>query len=152
MLPLIIKMQTGYTIDYNHPGEDRCPNCGGKVYHINEDDYIVFCTAMTCSWRDRTFYPKGVSYYEMQKRELRNLFEDAFTPGSCIHLKYNSKYPSCEHPVIIMRDACDYRYIIRDFDFSSGWDFFDGGYNEETRPIVRYSTLDELIDDGWRLD
>lgn len=51
-----------------------------------------------------------------------------------------------------MRDACDYRYIIRDFDFSSGGDFFDGGYNEETRPIVRYSTLDELIDDGWRLD
>jgi lysophospholipase L1-like esterase len=59
MLPLIIKLQTGYTIDYNHPGEDRCPNCGGKVYHIDEDDYIVFCTAMTCAWRDRTFYPKG---------------------------------------------------------------------------------------------
>ena len=79
MIPLFIKMQTGYTIDYNHPGEDRCPNCGGKVYHVNEDDYIVFCTAMTCSWRDRTFYPKGVSYYEMQKRELRNLFEDVST-------------------------------------------------------------------------
>ena len=152
MLPFVIKLRTGYTIDYNHPGEDRCPRCGGKVYHINEDNYIVVCTAMTCSWHDRTFYPKGVSYYEAQKQQLRNQFEEAFLPGRCIHLRYNSKYPSCKNPVIIMIDACNYRYIIRDFDFNSGLDFFDGSYSEETTPIVNYTTLDELINDGWRLD
>ena len=152
MLPLIIKMQTGYSIDYKYPGEERCPNCGGRVYHINEDDYIVFCTSPLCSWRDRTHYPKGVSYYEIQKRNIRESFEQALLPGNCIHLLSNSKYPYCKHPVIIMGDACDYRYIIRDFDFNAGYDFFDGGYNEETRPIVQYSTLDELINDGWRLD
>lgn len=152
MLPLIIKLGTGYTIDSNYPGEDRCPNCGGHVYHVVEDDYIVFCTPLACSWQDRTYYPKGISYYEMQKQILRKLFEDAFITGGCIHLKYNKRYPSCEHPVIIMRDACDYNYIIRDFDFSSGKSFFDSGYNVATQPIVRYSSLDDLIDDGWRLD
>lgn len=150
MLPFMINIKTGYSIDYNHEGEDRCPCCSGKVYHVNEDDYIVFCTALGCQWRDRTFYPKGVSYYEMQLMDVRNQFEQAFILGSRLHLKRNYKYPLCKYPVIIMGDVCAYRCIIRDFDFN--YDFFDGGYNKETTPIARYSTMDEMIRDGWRLD
>lgn len=150
MLPIIIKIKTGYSIDYNYEGEDRCPCCGGRVYHIMEDGHIVFCTALGCQWRDRTFYPKGVSYYEMQLMDVRNQFEQAFILGSRLHLKRNYKYPLCKYPVIIMGDVCAYRCIIRDFDFN--YDFFDGGYNKETKSVATYRTMDEMIRDGWRLD
>lgn len=57
MLPIIIKKIYGFSIDYRFP-EGPCPRCGGEVYHIYDDDYVVFCTAPFCKWHDRTFYSK----------------------------------------------------------------------------------------------
>ena len=41
---------------------------------------------------------------------------------------------------------------LRNFDFASGSDYSNPIYNEKTKPIVQYTTMDEMIKDGWRLD
>lgn len=128
------------------------PNCNGRVYHINEDDYIVYCTSIGCQWHDRSCYPKGVKYADVERNCKKTYLVDAFDSGACIHLKRNAKYPSCSHPVIIMSDACNYKYRIRNFDFDSGHSFFDGGYDKATYVYASYRTLDDLIDDGWEVD
>ena len=60
MLPFMIKIESGYTIDYRHKEAYRCPRCGGSVSHVKEDAYMVFCTAIGCNWwsigRTKTLY------------------------------------------------------------------------------------------------
>lgn len=150
MLESIIKLKTGYTIDRRYRGEDPCPLCGElSVYHVLEDDYIVFCVERGCSFNDKTFYPKGQSYYEAKRNHIRDVFDQAFTYGGAIFLKENDNYPTIHHPVIIMEDVLEYRYNIREWN-SQGphW----GAYNEETPILISYSTMDDMIDDGWKAD
>ncbi len=150
MLPGIIKLSTGYTIDRRYRGEDPCPRCGAKsVYHIMEDDYTVFCTSIGCSFRDKTFYPKGHSYYAIQRKELRWRFEQAFELGGAIFLKDNDAHMSIQNPVIIMQDVLNYKYNIRSWDQKGPhW----GAYSIETPILLSYDTLDDMINDGWRPD
>lgn len=57
MLPFLIEKYTGYTIDHRYP-EGPCPRCGSPVYHVREDNYIVYCTGIFCRWHDETFHSK----------------------------------------------------------------------------------------------
>lgn len=150
MLDKIIKLTTGYTIDRRYRGEDPCPRCGElSVYHVMEDDYTVFCTEAGCSFRDKTYYPKGKSYYEAQRNYYRELFEQAFSYGGAIFLKKNDNHSTIINPVIIMSDVLDYRYNIRSWSPKGPhW----GAYNEETPILISYNTIDDMIDDGWRPD
>lgn len=145
-----IKQISGYTIDRRYQGEDPCPRCGKmSVYHVMEDDYIVFCIEPGCSFRDRTFVPKGRSYYIERLQRVKELFEEAFSYGGAIFLKENDKFSWIHNPVIILQDVLDYRYNIREWD-SKGphW----GAYNEETNICVSYESLDDMIDHGWKPD
>ncbi len=114
-----------------------------------EDDYTVFCTELGCSFRDKTYYPKGQSYYGAQRDNLRKIFEQAFNYGGAIFLKDNDVHKSIRNPVIIMQDVLDYNYNIRSWDMKGPhW----GAYNNETPILISYDTLDDMLDDGWRPD
>ncbi len=152
MLAFLFKRKTGYSIDRRYPKNEKCPICGGKVYHIKEDDNTVFCTAMLCNWTGSTIYPKQIDYQEMIKMQIRKQFENAYIPGRSLYLKCNAKYNKHPYPVIINDDVMNYRYIVRSFDFSAGISYSDPLYNEKTKPIAQYSTIDDMIEDGWRLD
>lgn len=60
----------GYTIDWDCPCHEPCPKCGRvSVYHVNEDDYKVFCTRLFCNYEDTTFNSKRDQFSKMLMRE-----------------------------------------------------------------------------------
>ncbi len=150
MLPIIIRLTTDYSVDWNYPEKQRCPKCGGKVYHVKEDDYTVYCTSIWCNWHDETKCRKGIDFQVLMHQRICAEFEEAYKFGGCIRLKENRKYPLCKNPVIIMDDVLGYRYIIRELDFEEY--HVHGVYNKESQPIVTYRTLDEMVKDGWKPD
>ena len=38
-----VVLPVGHTIDYDFSEEERCPHCSGQIYHIHEDNHIVYC-------------------------------------------------------------------------------------------------------------
>ena len=64
-------------------------------------------------------------------------------------LKRNDNYPWINHPIIIKDDVIGYNYNVREW---SGGALLDRTYNEKTSICKSYSSLDDMINDGWRPD
>ncbi len=87
---------------------------------------------------------------EVQKKNLEIIFRDAsLAPVFKCHPKYCIGEFASATPYIAYDDVIDEKYIIRGRELSSKRNSFD---NEKRKIIVEYASLDELIDDGWRLD
>ena len=143
-------LPAGHTIDYAFPEEERCPHCSGQVYHIHEDNHIVYC--IQCGWRDRTILPKGQNYRERERQQQVEFFRNAFDRGGCLYLKVNRKYPACVHPLISYEDVSNYTFAVRDFDDSLGYELLSPLYNGTTKLVMKYSSIEDMVCDGWRLD
>jgi hypothetical protein len=83
---------------------------------------------------------------EYQIQNLSRIFNDgALSPV----FKENPKYPVNGVPRISYDDVMDYKFIIRnDKDFSSN-SFWS---EDDVEMIFDYKNIEELVDDGWRLD
>lgn len=82
---------------------------------------------------------------EYQLINLEKIFHDgALSPV----FKRNPKYSNDGVPRIAYSDVMDNKYIIRfdgEFDGNSFW-------SEDTKILVEYDSIEDLVDDGWRLD
>jgi hypothetical protein len=84
-----------------------------------------------------------------QKRNLEEIFGFAtLAPVFHKHHKYSIGKFAEMTPYINYNDVMKYKYIIRAKPANS-LNVFD---TEEREIIVEYKHLDELINDGWRLD
>lgn len=64
--------------------------------------------------------------------------------------KHNPKYKVDGVPRIAYVDIMDYRYVIRcDSGFPKSGAFWSG---EDAPVVAQYRSIEELVDDGWRLD
>jgi hypothetical protein len=62
----------------------------------------------------------------------------------------NPKYDSKGAPRIDYNDVMNNKYIIKsDTDFPGSGSYW---CNENAEFIVQYTSIDDLVDDGWRLD
>ena len=143
-------LPVGHSIDYGFPVEEGCPRCGGRCYHIHEDSHIVYCTQ--CGRNDRTILPKGQNYWERQCQQQVGFFRDAFDCGGCLYLKVNKKYSACAHPLISYEDVRNYTFAVRDFDDLLGYELLSPLYNGKTKLVMKYSSIEDMVYDGWRLD
>lgn len=86
---------------------------------------------------------------EYQKKNLQLIYRDA-SLAPVFHK--NDKYckGSFENiiPFIAYDDVMDNKYIIRARDEGIINSFF----SEKTEIVVKYESIDELVEDGWRLD
>jgi hypothetical protein len=84
-------------------------------------------------------------YREYQIRNLEKIFGDASMSPV---FKPNDKYPTEHTPRIAYSDVMNWKCVIRDgaFDGNGVWD------DQTARIIAEYRGIDELVDDGWRLD
>jgi hypothetical protein len=83
---------------------------------------------------------------DYQIENLKRIFADA---SSSPVFKGNDKYPTEGVPRIAYSDVMDFKYNIRvDTEFDAGPSFWD----EKTPVIVKYTSIEDLVDDGWRLD
>ncbi len=85
---------------------------------------------------------------EYQIKNLQRIFNDgALSPI----FKENPKYPTSNGVYrISYDDVMNYKFVIRhDEDFSGDGTRF---WNKDTEIIVEYKNIEELVDDGWRLD
>jgi len=83
---------------------------------------------------------------EFQKKNLQEIFNTA-NMSPCF--KENPKFLVNGVPRIAYDDVMNWRYIIRlDENFGDNRFWSDNNAKE----IVRYSTIDDLVNDGWRLD
>jgi hypothetical protein len=82
---------------------------------------------------------------EYQIQNLERIFNDgALSPV----FKGNPKYPVKGVSRISYDDVMNYKLIIRhDNDFSS-----NSFWSEDAEIMVEYKNIEELVDDGWRLD
>jgi hypothetical protein len=80
-----------------------------------------------------------------QIEELNKLYED----GRCSPIfRANPRYPTPACPRIAYDDVMNYQYVIRAGDGAFGSPF----WSEETEVLARYTSVEALVDDGWRLD
>jgi hypothetical protein len=82
---------------------------------------------------------------EYQIENLERIFKDgALSPV----FKRNPKYPVDGISRIAYDDVMNYKCIIRhdkDFKDNSFW-------SEDADIIIEYKSIEDLVDDGWRLD
>jgi len=82
---------------------------------------------------------------EYQIQNLERIFNDgALSPI----FKHNPKYPVEGVARIAYGDVMDYKIVIRnekDFSGNSFW-------SENADIIAEYKSIEDLVDDGWRLD
>ena len=83
---------------------------------------------------------------DYQKKNLVAIFSAAsFAPFFRTNAKYCVGQFAELTPYIAYGDVMNYKYIIRATD--------DYNNKSETNPIiVEYRSIDELVNDGWRLD
>jgi len=84
---------------------------------------------------------------------LRNAF-DTWMPPTPAFKPYHEGVPDGMVPYISCSDVHDYKYNIRiiplDVFVSEGGDRYEKMENGEI--IASYGSLEELVEDGWRLD
>lgn len=82
---------------------------------------------------------------EYQIKNLEKIFNDAcFSPAFHQH----EKYPIEGLPRISYDDVMNYKYIIRNDRDRSG----NTCWSKNSDMIVEYQSIEDLVDDGWRLD
>jgi len=84
------------------------------------------------------------------KEYQANNLEGIFSGGALSPIfRRNPKFPIEEGvPRIAYKDIMDNKFIIRhDKNFSD-----NSFWNEDADVIVKYNSIEELVDDGWRLD
>ena len=82
---------------------------------------------------------------DYQMKNIQRIYDDgALSP----FFKGNPKYEIRGAPRIAFSDIMDFKFIIRSDHEGSSNSFWD----EKTDIIVQYNTLEELVNDGWRLD
>jgi hypothetical protein len=87
---------------------------------------------------------------EIQKENLDNIFQKiAYIPVFRRNPKYCVGKFAESVPYIALYDVIDRSYIIRARASDEPRDLFD---SEKREIIVQYDCMDELINDGWRLD
>ena len=85
---------------------------------------------------------------EYQFKNLERIFTDgALSPA----FKRNPKYPIGGGVArIAYGDVTDFKYVIRNCkDLSDEYNYF---WSEDTDIIAEYKSIEDLVDDGWRLD
>ncbi|MCX6147791.1 MAG: hypothetical protein NTW25_11190 [Candidatus Kapabacteria bacterium] len=84
-----------------------------------------------------------------QKTNLEKIFSDAMlAPVFHKHHKYSIGKFADMTPYINYSDVMKYNYIIRAKPLNAH-NAFD---TEDREIIIEYSNLDDLVNDGWRLD
>lgn len=149
MLETVAKLKYGYTFDRSKPLQERCPWCGGIVYRTKEDEMKVFCSEGSCSFHDEATRPHNALTPSQINRV--NAFDWAFHRGGAIYLKHNRNYPQYHDCVIRQSDVIDYRYIVREWEPGDG-KYLDPSYDRSSRIIRSYSTVEQLVMDGWAPD
>ena len=87
---------------------------------------------------------------EVQKKNLEIIFRDAsLAPVFKCHPKYCTGDFATVTPYIAYDDVMDEKYIIRGRELGAKRNSFD---NEKRPIIVEYTSIDDLVNDGWRLD
>ena len=87
---------------------------------------------------------------EYQKKNLEKIYRDAsLAPAFKQHPKYCTGDFAEVTPYIAYDDVRLMKFIIRGRELGSKFNSFD---NEKRQIIVEYTSLEELINDGWRLD
>jgi hypothetical protein len=87
---------------------------------------------------------------EYQKKNLEKIYRDAsLAPAFQQHPKYCTGDFAEVTPYIAYDDIMDEKYIIRGRGIGARINGFD---NEKRQIIVEYSSIDDLVNDGWRLD
>lgn len=82
---------------------------------------------------------------EYQIKNLEKITNDAALSPI---FKRNPKYPVEGVARISYSDIMDYKFVIRnDKDFSD-----NSCWSEDADIIVEYKCIEDLVDDGWRLD
>lgn len=149
MLETIIKLKYGYTLDRSKVMQERCPLCGGFVYRTKENEMKIFCANGMCSFQDEATRPHSALTPAQFSRI--NAFDWAFNRGCAIYLKRNVNYPQYHRCVIRQSDVKDYNYIVREWESGDG-KYLDPCYDKASRIVKSYSTVEQLVRDGWAAD
>ena len=88
---------------------------------------------------------------EYQITNLNRILEEGrLAPKFKRNLKFKERCDGCDGgPYIRYSDIMDYKLIIREGNEKTLYSSFA---NEETPIIAQYQSVEELVDDGWRLD
>ena len=90
--------------------------------------------------------------YDGQKRMLKNIYDEPmFSPLFHWNEKYLTDELKDTYPYISINDLCDYKYVICAIPREK---VKNPPLMEFNRHIVvkEYGSLDELVEDDWRLD
>lgn len=154
MIPAIIKLMYGYTIDLNNTEDEPCPKCGGVVCHVKENSHKVFCTNSLCSFQDETNDNWDKPIIDRFKYMIK------YPPVFLYRLDYN--YSSYKHPFLMEEDLQQGKIVVRDFRLDEERYYSKAArwaglskkqcYQTNSPIIARYSTIDLLVKDGWRIE
>lgn len=149
MLESVIKLKYGYTFDRSKVMQERCPWCGGFIYRTKEDEMKVFCSNGECSFHDEATRPHNALTPAQISRI--NAFNWAFQRGGAIYLKRNMNYSQYHNCVIRQSDVMSYNYIVREWEEGDG-KYLDPTYDRGSHIIRSYSTIEQMVKDGWAAD
>lgn len=156
MIPFLIKLEFGLTIDKSRRFGQPCPKCGRTPYRVLENDDDVFCINVLCDFH-------GTIDHSVMEEKLARLKRDASYVLRMPHLNHyitfydNDLFPNCKQPIMFIKDYDNGDFIIRDAQINeelyarleakgaSRGECVDAG-----SPIIaRYYSLEQLVDDGW---
>ena len=88
------------------------------------------------------------------EREVR-LFKKVYDDAMCApYLRWNPKYKTKEFsgmtPYICIADICDYNYVVCAIPDNEAHMMLQE--QERRNVIVEYNSVEEMVEDGWRLD
>lgn len=85
---------------------------------------------------------------DMLREQRINDFKYCYTNGMSIFVRSNPKYPMDGYGVITFNDVIDYKFIIRSYHGPVKQLVYDE--NECDDVVKEYSSLEEMVDDGWQ--
>lgn len=85
-------------------------------------------------------------YYSYNAKNLERIYVGALLAPV---FKFNERFPNCKIPFINYNDIMDYKFIIRVKNPSNLSNSMDC---EKGEIVQEYSSMEELLRDGWILD
>lgn len=79
------------------------------------------------------------------------VFEQKFNIAGATYVLNPHKYPGHSDFVINYDDVMNYRYVIRMW-VNDGVGYGNPLYNEKTPIFKCYSSIEDMVKDGWKLD